>query len=1433
MPSFFLYIIFSVFFLAPSLFSNNRVDFRVSRGETEFDRIFFEDPENKYFVEDILMDHQGYIWFAAKEGLYRYDGQKSILKGTDFYGSNIFASETILSILHQDEYIWIATAKQLWRMNLSTFRMESFSIPLFNEPLSGNIYRGVIYADANGKIYSGYWNGGFLVFDPSTGEMTHFFSHSETDSIPFSRNTITDIKSLNDSILWIATHDGLFTFNKTDHSFDPFWINDSGQAGNNQINSIFQASSNTLWMGTNNGLVKMNIPDKEITRFNFDDVTVADHERNIVESIAETPDGMLWIGTRYGLYSLHPVSEKIQAFYHDKHNPNSIHGNYVRKVYVDITGNIWIGHHSGAVSYLSGRKKDFTAYTFDSDYVADQRVHSVFSEPDKLLFGTETGLYIYYKNTGKLENYRHDPLNKHSLSHNFVSGITKDIDSFYWISTDKGGVNRFDLKTGRFENVISGSRFIASNSYTDVWSIYLDNTGYLWCGLGGDGLLGYHTRTGEIKKYRHEPGNSNSLAGNFVGPVVRSNDGTLWVGIVGVGINYFVPGQDTFKKLSYAPESENSLSGTNISSLCLTNDNKLFIGSEAGIDILDIGTGKITPFLFNNHIPGNVVRSVVMDKSGDFWIASRNGLMKYEPRQNDFQLFFKTDGISSNNFLPGSVHQGHNGEIAMGTQNGFISFFPWEIRKNPRIPPIVITDIKLMNQSLVFYPRHEGNFNYKNLRIPHHQNNISFYFSSLDFNNPAKNQLKYKLEGFDTEWTSSVSGFVNYTNLPPGIYTFRVIGSNNDNVWNMQGASHSFIVTPPWWATIWFRLIIFLVIVGSIFAFIYFRVNKINSQKKQLESLVAQRTAELNEQKENTENKNKFLEQQKSAIEHQALLLTKTNLKLEEQKVAIEKQARELKEIDRLKSGFFASISHEFRTPLTLIINALSLLKENKDDPGLEHPQTQHKLSIIKKNANRLHRLIEQLLDMVKIEAGFMKLSVSEGNIEEFTSSITSLFSVKAEAEKINMKTSVDLKSPIGYLDWDKLEKILYNLLSNAIKFTKSNGTVSLDLSSYTDAQNRLMLKMSVQDNGCGIPEELQDKVFTMFFQSDQARRENRASTGLGLALAKQLALVHKGNITFKSEPSVGSSFTLVLPISRDSFSEEEINVGVIDPVKQLKEELKSYSSHITNNEVEDSHNKPRVLFVDDNKELCYLIREQLKADFNVEVAFDGVQGVEKSISQYPDIIVSDLMMPGISGINFCQRVKDDIRTEHLPFILLTARIDEKTEIEALKSQADDYITKPYSIEVLRLKLHNQLDTRSKLEAKFKSELNSPLIQKTNSYSNRFMKEAVEAITSHMDDPEFTVDELARELNMSRTQLYRKSEKLLGMSANNFIKKIKLNYSWELINDGEYNVSEVAYKIGFKTPGYFSKCFEEQFGVLPSKLLADLKDGIIQEDKQT
>ena len=1386
----------------------------VSRDEVVFDRIYFEDEDDNYSVEDIYKDDYGFMWFATKEGLFRYDGREFLSFKRSTTGTRGLSSDLILAIEpgnHND--LWILTKKDISRLDLQSLEFNNYSTPLNSDPSIGNIFRGEIYVDENGIVYAGYWGAGMLVFDPAANEKFHYY---RDDDLPAANKTVTSFYTKDEDELWIGTHDGLFIFNKRTKSFRRSGLKyeDANKVSRNQLNSICADHDKNLWIGSNRGLIKYDPLSDELETFTFDFSPIVGFEKNVVESVELSPDGLIYAGTRYGLHVIDPEKGIIRSHYQDINDPGTIQSNYIRRVYRDDRDILWLGHHSGTISKLAPRRKAFTSYRLKSNYTGDLRVFSVFKSGTTIWFGTESGLYSYNKSNGETQRFSHNPDNPYSLSNDFVSGIQKDENGDFWIATDKGGLNHFDVSRGEFENIITGSQDLASYSETDIWYLEMGRNNTLWCGTGGSGLLRININNRTSTSYMNRPGVENSLSGNFIGPVLEDRNGMVWVGTIENGLNYFDPEEDTAMRFIYDPEDSNSLLSNSITSLCLTRKGDLWIATSQGINILDTKNFEVSIFS-EEIIAGEVISGLIEDQYGNIWISSNKGLYEYETGEEKLKSYRKSDGLGTSSFIPGCHYIAEDGEILFGSYRGLVSFYPGEIRDNLQPPPVYIIGFYLSGKEMTRNEEFASDFLKRNIKLPYNKNNVSFSFASLDYYDPEKNRFEYKLEGFDNEWIrTQEKTHVDYNNLPPGEYTFRIKASNNDNYWNNEGDSLSLLITPPFWETYLFRIGLLVFILSGIFLFINLRVRSIRKQKEELARLVAIRTGELQHEKENVESKNHALEKQKSAIEMQAIQLAEINKKLEEQQGEIKKQAEELREMNRLKSSFFANISHEFRTPLTLILNSLNELEENGDNK----PPRNKAAAIARKNSLRLQRLIDQLLDLTRIESGFMTLNVSPGNMHEFVNSVSDGFMMRAKSLNISYKRNISSCPDECLADWDKLEKILYNLLSNAFKFTPSGGEV--EVSTWLKKSEGLFI-ISVKDNGPGIAKEIQHKIFSRFYREEAGEAEKVPGTGIGLALVKQLVHIYRGKVELISEPGTGSEFIVSVPLDRKHFSEEEISDkhgwdG--DQIKNIISLTESVSEKIDNEDI-SKEKLPVLLFVDDNLELCKLVNDQFSGTFKVYTANDGREGFEKAMEISPDIIVSDVMMPVMTGTEFCEKIKKDARTDYIPFILLTAKNTEETEMEGFALGADDFMSKPFSIQSLKLKTRNLYETRRNTEHKLAHDYlshQSMKIESTN--KNSFLDKVIGIVLDNLEDPEFNVNSLARELFISRTQLYRKFSQLTSIPVNDFIKDIRLKKAHQFLMTGEFNINEVATKCGFNTPGYFSKCFEEKYGVLPSRM---------------
>jgi len=834
-----------------------------------------------------------------------------------------------------------------------------------------------------------------------------------------------------------------------------------------------------------------------------------------------------------------------------------------------------------------------------------------------------------------------------------------------------------------------------------------------------------------------------------------------------------------------------------------------------------IGTNPYFPICaLKNTSQFDFLIFITGNSNGNLWMATEKGLVIFDPTPDlglHCKLFERSDGLPYEGSIIAPLFRSRSGKIFVpskyGSQNGFYCFHPDSVILNTHIPQVVITDFKVRNNPFIL----DSNISLlKHINLRYNENYLSFEFAALDYVNTGKNQYAYKLEGIDDNWISSGNRrFAAYTSVPPGNYTFFVKGSNNDGIWNEKGTSLLITIDPPPWKTWWA-----FTIYGLVLGFMVYGLRQYDLKRQRLK-----------------------------------------------QKLEIEQvEAEKLKELDSMKSRFFANISHEFRTPLTLILGPLDKHLQKLKDKGLKKD-----MSIMQRNARRLQKLINQLLDLSKLESGKMKLHAQEldaiplirGYVQSFESlakqkSIELSFQVAAAgaAKETAAATAAaagkkDLKIPV-YADQDKLEKILFNLLSNAFKYTSEGGRIEIEVCSWQFAVGRTSqvtshkshidsLLISISDTGSGIPPEKLPHIFDRFYQTDDIYTKDGEGTGIGLALTKELVELHHGSIEVQSEVGVGTTFLVYLPLGNEHLTPEELGEKG-ERKKEQEEEIGNWQLAIGSDSIakdrapcpvpcatdRDEH---LILIVEDNTDLRLYIRTFLDQSYQVIEAEDGRQGFERALEHIPDLIISDVMMPQMDGYELCIKLKTNELTSHIPVILLTARASKESKIEGLETGADDFIVKPFDSDELIIRIKNLLDQRKRLSRLIEERIQKSVVpgylsiedSNITSMDEQFLKKAFDTMKENYSDPEFNVEEFSQEMNMSRNQLHRKIKALTRHTAVEFIRSYRLNRAAEFIKKKSATIAEIAYDVGFSSPSYFSECFQKQFGILPSDYSGDSK----------
>jgi len=1017
-----------------------------SANTIRFDHLSVEQGLSSNGITGIVQDNRGFMWFSANDGLNRYDGYdfKVYRHDPEDPGS---LSDNFIRILYKDRTgdLWIGTLSGgLNRFDRETEKFIRYQHdPQDPHSLSHDEIRS-IYEDETGTLWIGTNGGGLNRFDRNTGQFIHYRYDSE-DPLSLGHDVIFGMYEDRAGVLWIGTAGGLNRFDRDTETFRRYQHNpdNPNSLSSDRVRAMYEDQEDRFWIATlGGGLDRF---DREAETFqhyqhNPDDPTSLSD--NFIITIYEDGAGVLWIGTTTGVDRFDRDTGTFAHSLHDSADPNSLSSNVVLIIYEDRSGIVWIGTDGGGVNRFDREKKMFTHYQHDSadlNSLSHNDVLTMYEDRTGALWICTNGggLDKFDRETGTFTHYQHDPDNSNSLSHNMVYAVLEDRMGMIWIGTFGGGLDKFDPETELFTHYRHDPNDPQSLSNDMITSIYEDQSGILWVGTWNGGLNQFDPQssrgeTETFKRYQHDPADSSSLSDNFVISIYEDRTGVLWIGTFASGLNRFDPRSswgetETFRRYQNDPDNSNSLSHDGVYAVYENPTGVLWVATGGGLNKLILskaeGEGpnrQIEQFIHyrkNDGLPSDGLCGILEDQQGNLWLSTNQGLSKFNPQMETFRNYDVSDGLQSNQFNILAYGKSRNGEMFFGGPNGFNAFYPEQITDNPHIPPIVITNFQLANKPFSIDKDSvlQKSIVETNRLILSYQDRVfSFEFAALNYRVPEKNRYKYTLEGFEDEWNEvdSTRRYVTYTNLDPGDYVFRVIGSNNDGVWNEEGISVEIIITPPFWATWWFRGMIAVLVVGFAVGGHRWRVRAIERQRRQLEIQVTERTQEL-------------------ATSNEQLTVAK-------EKALEAKKATEV--ANQAKSTFLANMSHELRTPLNAVLGFSQLMER---DPTIT-PKHREYLGIINSSGDHLLELINDVLELSKIEAGQSSLVTTSVDLYQTLESLEAMMRIRAEKKGLELifERTPDVPQYIK-TDERKLRQILINLLGNAVKFTEE-GKVSL-----------------------------------------------------------------------------------------------------------------------------------------------------------------------------------------------------------------------------------------------------------------------------------------------------------------------------------------------------------------------------------------------------
>lgn len=1322
-------------------------------------------------VFSIEQDFQGFIWFGTHEGLNRFDGYEFKKYFHDPNDSLTLPGNTVNCVFQDSRNrLWVATNEGLCIYDREADNFINFE-DQYGKSLSNSIVTTII-EDSKGNYWIGTFNGGLNYYNENKDSLHIIQNDHNSDRL--TSKTIRTIYEDEEGILWVGTRNGLNKYDPLENRIKTYYFHPEEVTGGNDIRYIYADNTPRLLLATNGGgLVNFNKKTDEFQINNGNSDEAEALKSNTIRSIIRDKSGNLWIGSLNGLFL---YDEKDDVFHHYKHNPDdpgTLNAHSVRAIFEDRDGNIWLGLYYGGINFYNQENSQFRNFTErgpNESGLSSNIISSFVEDKDgNLWIGTEGGgLNFFNRKTGQFKHYLHQP-DKNSISSNFIKSLAINKNGKLWIATIEAGLDYFDPSTSTFRNYRNDPSDFHSLSNNYIRSIYIDSKENIWIGTNGNGLNKFNTRNKKFERFPYDNG-ENTIQGSNINSIIEDSSGLLIIG-TNKGLNLYNP--KTYKN-SFINSIEDGSPISEIWCFYLDDNNNLWIGTnENGLVYYNRENGVFRSFTQEDALLNNVVYGIIPDNRGYLWVSTNRGLSRFGLENHSVKNFDSHSGLLSNQFNYNSYYKTRKGELLFGGNRGFTLFHPEEIRSNTIMPPAVLTGFNLFNKPVNLNddnsPLHSNIIIAEEVTLNHKQTVFSIEFASLSYIAPENNQYEYTLEGFLDDWIYLGNNRnVTFTNLDPGKYLFKLRASNNDGMWNDAGASLTINVLPPWWKTGWAFSAYTLFFLGLFFIAVKaYKIRVDERNKLKYERLEKQRIIELNQ----------------------------------------------------MKLKFFTNISHEFRTPLSLIIGPVEELVEKfrNNQNGISR-----KLLVIQKNSITLHHLIEQLMTFRKIEAGALKLKIKKVELVNYLSRINDSFLDLANKKKIKFLFSHEISPLFIWIDPDMMEKVFINILSNAFHHTPKNGEV--EISAYQNTKSGI-IEIKISDTGPGIPEDKLEKIFERFYQIDNPQADPHHGTGIGLSFARDIINLHHGTIYAKNMKDKGVCFTIRIKPGNDHLKEHILiesgdlrvdeektsNQGIQFPDETSEEIIEDINSLEKN-----SSKKHKILIVEDNESLNNYLSDTLHEDYQIFSAYDGKQGLSQARANNPDLIIMDVMMPELGGIELTNMLKADFETCHIPIIMLTAKSSLNDEIQGIEKGADAYISKPFSIKLLKAKITALLQNRDKLKKVFNLNLKlDPEEVNIQSMDDKFITRAKKIIEDNIAEEKLNVQLLAEELGMSRMQLNRKMKGLLNQSPSDFIRIIRLKRASQLLIDGKLNVSEVIYHVGINSRTYFTKAFKEQFGMSP------------------
>lgn len=1304
-------------------------------------------------VRNIVQDPYGFIWFGTDNGLCRYDGRQMQSYRIPELGMNQYIS----ALLTSEDAVYAGTEKGVFRLTQANQQFTRL-------PMEINSAVTSLALDKEGGLWVSTMENGVWHYGIKTGQAKAYPLKADF-------NGAAQVMIDNANQIWTLTNWGgpaIQRLNRLHDRFEPVSISYEGNSGGLRM---LQTRDGRIWIGTwENGLLLMH-GDGRLEQVLNPTLTRAGYH---IHTLYERDDNCLTIGCDDGMICLNPKTREWKRFFEDLQIPqNRQSDRFVYAITSDTEGGLWVGTFYGGVHYISPVGKRFEAFSIDTGLRGN--VISRFCE-DKYgrvwIASDDGGLMCFSPKERRFIDYPHQDVLSHQNAH-----ALSFCDDELWVGTYTNGVLVLNIETGSLRQYTQtqDSRSLDNPS---CYALYTDMRGWTWVGTM-DGLNLYN----RTEDYFEHIAKMEAM----VIDIDEDWKSRLWVSTQGNGLWRYGMKDRQLKQYQHNDNDKYSLPSDQVNCTLVDEGGRLWVGTVGGLCRYD--TKRDCFDRIHLEVPSHNIMDIIED-NGALWLSTERGIVRYEPGADDTkaegevltrpstQRFTLHDGLVSEQFQPNSGLKATDGRIYFGSTSGFNTFLPYEIKANSVMPPVYITALSIMNREertaegipLDLSQTRELILGYDDARM------LTLSFASLSYCSPEKNQYAYMLDGFDRDWNYvGNQNRATYTNLPAGTYTFRVKATNNDGVWSPKEATLEIVVHPPFWWSWWARTLYLLLIGAAIWYYVHYRLKRAERQHQQ---------------------------------------------EIDRLNAAKEKEVREA------RLNFFTMIAHEIRTPVSLIIGPLEKLKNlrieelksTKELQSFNLSTLQSSLSVIDRNAHRLLELVNQLLDFRKVEQQSLVMHFAPQNIYELIQNVSVRFAPTFEQGGKRFTVEYPDEHFTAIIDKEAITKVVSNLLTNANKYTKDD--VRLTCVVEPDGEH---FRVVVSDNGVGIREEDRQRIFDAFFQA----QDNKPGTGIGLNIVKNIVDLHHGTISVESEVGKGSTFTVVLPSVQAEFDAESKHENIRGSEGT---EVRGYenTSSTESNLAPSSPRTPApskiyydskatLLIVEDSDDMRDFLSDNFREQYEVITAGDGLEALHLLGKHEVSLIISDWMMPRMDGAEFCRRVRRDPLTSHIPFVMLTAKTDDDSKVEGMDVGADTYIEKPFSVQYLEACIRNTLLMRRRLIEKFSTLPLEPVTEiAQNPTDNDFLLRMNKLIEDNFSNSDLNVNFLAEQLNISRSGLFAKIKTLADVTPNEMIQIVRLKKAAQLLKEGQHQISEICYMVGFSNPSYFSKCFQKQFGIKPT-----------------